>query len=37
MNRNRVMMVSIAACSIAFFACNTVMPEIIYHGLGFDK
>lgn len=37
MNMNRVMMISVASCSTAFFACTTAMPKIIYHGLGFEE
>jgi hypothetical protein len=37
MNRSVVIMISTAVCSTAFFACNTVMSKIIYHGLRFDE
>jgi hypothetical protein len=37
MNRSIVMMISAAAMDTYFFACNTVMPRIIYHGPGFEE
>lgn len=37
MDRNAIIMISTAVCSIVFFACNTVMPKIIYHGLRFEE
>lgn len=37
MNRSIAMMINSAVMDRVFFACSTVVPQIIYHGPGFEE
>lgn len=37
MNRSIVMMICPVVMDTVYFACNTVVPTISYHGPGFEE